>query len=83
MIPVIINKINPCEFRKYFSDSEQRRVKNHQGVAENLLSPPSMLLALHGTCEHVRRPAPLNDHLSIISNNFLKFYNIIDTIFKL
>ena len=51
MIPVIINKINRAEFRKYFSNYEQRRVKNHQGVAENLLSPPSMVLPLHGTCE--------------------------------
>ena len=30
------------------------KVKNHQGVAEDLLSPPSMLLPLHGT----REPRP-------------------------
>jgi hypothetical protein len=59
MIPVIINTINPAEFQKYFSNYEQRRVKNQQGVAENLLSPPSMLLPLHGTCE----PRPKNGRL--------------------
>ncbi len=48
MIPVIINKINRAEFRKYY---EQRRVKDHQGVAEDLLSPPIMMLSLHGTCK--------------------------------
>jgi hypothetical protein len=30
--------------------------------------------------EHGRQPAPLNVHLSIISNNFLNFYNIINII---
>ncbi len=29
---------------------------------------------------HGRRPAPLNDHLSIFTNNFLNFYNIINVI---
>jgi hypothetical protein len=62
MIPVIINKINPGEFRKYFSNYEQRRVKNQRGVAENLLSPSSMLLPFHGTCEprpkNGRQPGP-------------------------
>ena len=29
---------------------------------------------------HGRQPAPLNDHLSIFSNNFFNFYNIINII---
>jgi hypothetical protein len=29
---------------------------------------------------HGRQPAPLNDHLSIFSNNFLELYNIINYI---
>jgi hypothetical protein len=33
-----------------------------------------------GALEHGRRPAPLNDHLSIFSNIFLNFYNIINII---
>jgi hypothetical protein len=45
MITVIIKKINPAEFRKYFSNYEQRRVKNQQGVAENLLSPTQHVVA--------------------------------------
>jgi hypothetical protein len=49
MIAEIINKINPTDFQKNYSKNEQRRVKNHQGVAKTSLSPPSMVLPRHVT----------------------------------
>jgi hypothetical protein len=59
----MINKINRAEFRKYLvATLQDKRMIRGSFVAENLLSPPSMVLPLHGTCEprpkYGRLPGP-------------------------